>query len=137
MRITTRDGFSAPLWLEDYLANMSIATTAYDPIATYQASAKTEANLATMNAAVLGGFVVQNITDTAGYIYAITLNQFKAYESANKGLMPASWDLSGIVPRKITINTYDWAYTQLVKVFADNHGTYPSTVTSIQVGRIL
>lgn len=137
MRLTTRDGFTAPLWLEDYIAYLSIATTAYDPIATYQASAKTEANLATMNAAVLGGFMVQNITDTAGYIYAITLAQFKAYQKANKGLTPATWDLSGIVPRKIQIDSYDWAYTPLVKVFADNHGSYASTVTSIQVGRIL
>ena len=126
-----------PIWLEDYLTSMSIATTAYDPIATYQASGQTTTNLATMNEAILGGFVVQNITENAGYIYAITLAQFNAYKKANKGLTPATWSLTGIVPRHIYIAPYDWAYTQIVKVFKGNDGTYPSTVVSIQVGRIL
>lgn len=136
MRILTGEGFSLPLWLDDYLAFQSIATVAYDPIATYQASAMTTTLEATMNVAIRGGFAVQNATDTAGFIWAVTLRQFEDYLKKNKGVLPSAWSLAAIVPRKIYMAAADWSYAPLVKVYAGNHGTYPSSVTTIVVGRI-
>jgi hypothetical protein len=136
MRILTGEGFSLPLWLDDYLAFQSIATTAYDPIATYQASSKTTYDEATMNIAIRGGFAVQNATDTAGFIWAVTLRQFEDYLKTHKDTLPSAWSLAAIVPRKIYLAGSDWAFAPLIKVYAGNHGTYPSSVTTIVVGRI-
>lgn len=137
MRLLTRAGFGYPLWMEDFLAYQSIATTAYDPIATYQASAKATSDLATLNKHVKGGFSVKNATENSGYIYAVTWSQFEDYLSQNRKLTEANWDLSGIVPRQIFLLGGEWALTPIVKVFKGNDGTYASTVVTINVGRIL
>lgn len=137
MRLLTDSGFSLPLWFKDFLGYQGIATTAYDPIATYQASAKTTTNEATLNVAIKGGFAVKNATENAGVIYAVTLTQFEDYLALNKGITKANWSLTGITPRAIYLAAGEWALTPLVKVYAGNHGAYPSTVVTINVARIL
>ena len=137
MRVTLSNGAALPLWVDDYLAYQSIATTAYDPIATYQASSKTQSDVDTLWTAIKSGFAVKNVTENSGYIYAITWRQFEDYKKKHKTLTENTWDTSGIVPRQIHLLGGEWAVTPIVKVFKDNDGTYPSTVTTINVARIL
>jgi hypothetical protein len=136
-RLLTRTGSSLPLWFEDILAYSSIATADVDPIATYQASAKATSDLSTMNEYVAHGFGVKNATDSSGYIYAITFSQFESYLKQNRGILPASWSLTGITPRQIDLAGHEWCVTPIIKVFKDNDGTYPSTITTVNIGRIL
>lgn len=135
-RIMLRSGAAMPLWMEDITDYASIATANFDPLATYQAT-PTSANLSHMYSHLKSGFAVKNATDNSGYIYAITWNQLETYLKANKGLVETSWSYSGIVPRQIHLAAGEWCVTPLAKVFADNDGTYASTVTTINVGRIL
>jgi hypothetical protein len=136
-RLLTRTGSSLPLWFEDILAYSSIATANVDPIATYQASSMATSDLSTMNEYVAHGFGVKNATDNSGYIYAITFSQFESYLKQNRGILPASWSLSGIVPRQIHLAAGEWCVTPIVKVFKDNDNTYASTVVTVNIGRIL
>lgn len=137
MRLLTRNGSSLPLWMDDFLYYGSIATSNYDPIATYQAGAKTSVLNAVLWEAIKGGFAVKNATADAGYIYAITWRQFEDYRLQNKQLTEATWDLSAIVPRQIYLLGGEFALTPIVKVFAGNDATYKSTVATINVGKIL
>lgn len=137
MRLLTRTGSSLPLWFEDIPVYQSIATADYDPIATYQASLMDSSDLTLMNSLVAHGFGVKNATEDAGYIYAITLNQYLDYLSENKGIEAVDIDLSGIVPRQIQLMGGEWCVTPIVKVFADDDVTYASTVVTVNIGRIL
>ena len=62
-KLMTRSGSSLPLWFDDYLEKgtdqgmPSIATSDYDPIATYQASAKATTDKATLYKAIQNGFI--------------------------------------------------------------------------------
>jgi hypothetical protein len=136
-RVLNRQGASIPFWFEDILNYVSIATANFDPIATYQASAKTTLLLSTMNEYVANGFGVKNATDNSGYIYAVTWSQYDNYLRTHASITPATIDLSAIVPRQIHLIGGEWCVTPIVKVFAGNDGTYASTVVTINVGRIL
>ena len=137
MRLLTRTGSSLSLWFEDILAYSSIATANVDPIAVYQAGSMATSDLSLMNEYVAHGFGVKNATDTAGYIYAITFSQFESYLKQNRGILPVNYVLTGIVPRQIHLAAGEWCVTPIVKVFKDNDGTYPSTITTVNIGRIL
>ena len=136
-RILNRNGAEVPFWFDCITDYASIATSAFDPIATYQGGAQTAALLSTMNMYVANGFGVKNATDNSGYIYAITWCQYNDYKIKNQAITPATINLAGITPRQIHLSAGEWCVTPIVKVFADNDGTYPSTVTTINVGRIL
>lgn len=137
MPLLDNTGRQIPFWFEDILNYASIATTDFDPIATYQAGSMASADLSKLNMYVKGGFGVKNATDNSGYIYAVTWAQFQTYLNQNKGVLPASWTLAGIVPRQIFLAAGEWCVTPIVKVFKDNDGTYASTVVTINTGRII
>jgi hypothetical protein len=133
--LTLRGGGRFPFWFED-IEYSSIATTNFDPIAIYQAS-PTSAILSLMTALWENGFGVKNATDSSGYIYAVTWSQFETYIKENRGVLPANWTLAGITPRRIDLLAGEWAVTPIVKVFAANDANFPSSITAINVGRIL
>jgi hypothetical protein len=109
-----------PLWF-DHIISTSLAAADFDPIAQFPAGSKLLGHYTS------NGFGLKNATETAGFIRAITLYQ---YEMNNKSL-------TGIIPTTINLNGGDWALTPLIKVFAANHATYPSTgMTTINVGWI-
>lgn len=137
MRVTLRGGAATPFFVEDIIAYQSIATTDYSPIATYQASAKAQTDAQTLWKQIKNGFLVKNATDSAGYIYAITWSQFETYRRQHKGTTEASWSLAGFTPQRIDLGAGEWVATPLVKVYANNTGSYNSTVTAINVGTIL
>lgn len=134
MRITSSNGSSLPLWFDDITSFTSIATADYSPIATYLAGSMTTADASLMGKFIRNGFGVKNATDTAGYIYAITWRQYQDYLKTNKENPNV---ITGIVPRKIDLQAGEWCLTPLIKVCADNHATYPSTVTTLNIGTIL
>jgi hypothetical protein len=135
--LLTNTGSPLPLWFRDILSYSSIGTVAIDPVATYQASAKATSNLSLMNEYVAHGFGVKNATDTAAYIFAITLAQYESYVTQNRGILPANYVLTGITPRQIHLAAGEWCLTPIVKVFAGNAGGgFASTVTVVNVGLI-
>jgi len=79
------------------------------------------------------GFMVKNATTNIGHIYAITWYQYVrdghySYIDFRTGV--------ALVPRRIDLDGYDWCITPLAKVF-DTVAPYASTVTAINVGKIL
>lgn len=113
------DSGKFPLWFDDIIA-FDISTTDFDPIAT---EADHDIGQYTRN-----GFGVKNGTETAAFIRAVTLAQYRANHKS----------LTGIVPRTIYLNGGDWCLTPVVKIFAADDGTYPSTgMTNINVGLII
>jgi len=135
--LLTNTGSPLPLWFQDIISYSSIATTDLDPIATYKASAKATSDLSLMNQYVAHGFGVKNATDTGAYIFAITLAQYKSYVSQNRGILPASYVLTGITPRQIHLAAGEWCLTPIVKVFAGNAGGgFASTVGTVNIGII-
>jgi hypothetical protein len=137
MPLLDNTGRQIPFWFEDILDYASIATTDFDPIATYVGGSKATSDLSKLNKYIKGGFGVKNATDNSGYIYAVTWAQFQDYISTNRGVVPANYTLAGIVPRQIFLASGEWCLTPIVKVFKDNDGTYASTVATINTGRIL
>ena len=137
MRVTLRGGAATPFFVEDIIAYQSVATTDYSPIATYQASAKAQTDKQTLDKQIKNGFLVKNATDSAGYLYVITWSQFENYRRQHKGTTAASWSLSGFTPQRIDLGANEWCATPVVKVYANNTGSYTSTVTAINVGTIL
>ena len=62
-RLLTRTGANLPLWFDDIPAYSSIATTAYDPLATYQGGSMATKDLSLLNSFISHGFGVCNATD--------------------------------------------------------------------------
>jgi hypothetical protein len=135
MRLTLRNGGSSYVWFED-IEYASIATANFDPLAVYQAS-PTDATLSHMWTHLKSGFGIKNATEDAGYVYAITWSQFMDYVDSNRGILPASWTYAAIVPRRLDLAAGEWAVTPIAKVFADNDGSYASSITALNIGRIL
>lgn len=117
------DSGKFPLWLDDIEA-VSIAAADFDPITTLNVPA-TEHEIGKY---ARNGFAVKNGTETAAFIRAVTLAQYRANHNS----------LTGVVPRTIYLNGGDWCLTPVVKVCAANHATTPSTgMTLINVGWII
>lgn len=117
------DSGKFPLWFDDIEA-ASIAAADFDPITTLDVPA-TEHEIGRYSR---NGFGVKNGTETAAFIRAVTLAQYRANHNS----------LTGVVPRTIYLNGGDWCLTPVVKVFAANDATYPSTgMTNINVGWII
>ena len=109
-----------PIWF-DHIESASIATANYDPIVTL-------AGLKTLGHFTSNGFGLKNGTETAAFIRAITLAQYRMNRNS----------CTGVVPTTIHLNGGDWCLTPLIKVFAANDGTYPSTgMTTVDIGWIL
>jgi len=107
-----------PIWFDD-IEEYSIATADFNPGTTVTAYDHENYQR--------NGFALKNGTETAGFIRAVTLAQ---YLRNNKSV-------TGIVPRRIDLNGGDWALTPLIKVFAANDATYPSTgMTIVNIGLI-
>ena len=134
--LTLRGGGRFPFWFEDITDYVSIAAANFHPIGVYQAT-PTSATLSHMYTHVKNGFGVKNATDNNGYIYAVTWSQFQDYIKANRRLAETAWDIGSIIPRQIHLAAGEWCVTPIVKVYADNDATYPSTVVTINIGRIL
>lgn len=118
------DNQKFPLWFDDIEA-VSIASADFNPITDLGAVPATEHQVGRY---IRNGFGVRNGSETAAFIRAITLAQYRAN---NKSLV-------GIVPRTIYLNGGDWCLTPVVKVFAANSGTYPSTgMTNVNIGLII
>lgn len=116
------DSGKFPLWFDDIIA-FDISTTDFDPIAT---EADHDIGQYTRN-----GFGVKNGTETAAFIRAVTLAQFRA--NHNSTTLPV-----GEEPRTIYLNGGDWCLTPVVKVYAADDATYPSTgMTDINIGLII
>lgn len=136
MRLTLRNGGASYVWFEDITDYVSIATANFHPLGVYQAT-PTAATLSHMYTHLKNGFGVKNATDNSGYIYAVTWSQYDAYVKANRGIAETAWDIGNIVPRQIHLLAGEWCVTPIAKVYADNDATYPSTVATINIGRIL
>jgi hypothetical protein len=114
-----------PFWADD-IEYWSIAVQNFEP-----PTQQTQYNIGKyMN----HGFMVKNATANAGFICAITWYQYKrdghnSYIDFRTGV--------AIVPRRIDLAAHDWCLTPLAKVFAVNDQTYGSTITAINVGKIL
>jgi hypothetical protein len=114
-----------PLWFHD-IEYWNIAIQDFDP-----PGQQTQYNIGDY---MSNGFGVKNATATAGYIYAITWYQYES--DGHNSFIDFRTGLA-LVPRRIDLDGYDWCITPLAKVFADNDANYPSTITAINVGKIL
>ena len=108
---------SFPLWFNDIEYHNLVTPADFDPLVT---AAAHDVGLYIRN-----GFAVKNATANVGHIYAVTLAQYLANHKS----------VTGIVPRRIDLDGYDWCLTPIVKVF-DTVAPYASTVTAINVGII-
>ena len=112
-----KNGAQMPLWFED-IEYVSVATANYSPS---EDESLSEANVAKY---VQSGFVVMNCGDDAGYVEAITWEQYRAN----------SLSLTGLTPRKLYAASMDVVYTPIVKVYAADDVTYPSSISTLNIG---
>ena len=104
------NGLNMPLWFLD-LEVQDIATANYAP---------TDVEY------LQNGFAVKNAGADDGYVYAISWwEYFKNGKST-----------TGLTPVKMYASAGDWILTPVVKCYAGNDGTYPSTATTLQIGLI-
>ena len=124
-RILTRNGAEYPFWGE-HMEYHAIGVADFDPTNDVTIIARDKPNY------LKNGFMVKNASTNIGHIFAITFHQ---YEANQRQLV--NW-ITGValVPVRIDLDGYDWVLTPLVKVFAGNDATYPSTVMYITVGWI-
>ena len=123
--LTTQRGVNQPLLFREVLA-ASIATADYDPIATAAASRTKD-----QKGAIDRGFCVRGNASGNVLIYAITHN---AYIQNNKALTTASGGKADLIPVVFYAIGNVWELTPLIKVYANDDGTYPSGCTLINVG---
>lgn len=139
MRMLLRGGGSYPLWFSDLAGLYSVATMAFDPFATYNASAKTASDESDLRKYVKNGFGVKNATDASVDIYVITWEQYQDYLTTHKETPYDDTLIHTITARQVQLGAGEWCLTPVVKVYAANDGDYSplAGATYIQVGIIL
>ena len=130
---TLRTGARVPFFSSDITHYHALATTDFSPIedagGTFSA---TQTDVFIKN-----GFIVFNATDTAGLVYVVTWEEFQTHrQQSNKSLVTDTAVLALCTPVAVYVPSGSAAFTPVVKVFADNDGTYTSTVTHINIGTI-
>lgn len=118
-------GVNQPLMFREVLA-VNIATSDYDPLATAAASRTRE-----QKGAIDRGFCVKGNASGNIVIYAITWN---AYFQNGKALTIASGGKEDLVPVALYTIGNVWEMTPLIKVYANDDGTYPSGCTLMNIG---
>jgi len=114
-----KNGAQMPLYFED-IDYVSVATANYSPSENESLSAALKAKY------MQSGFIVMNCTSDLAYVYAITWEQYRANKNS----------LTGLEPKQLYAASGDVVYTPLVKVYAGNDATYPSTMTMLNIGII-
>jgi hypothetical protein len=130
---TLRTGARTPFFATDITHYVSIATADFSPIEDQPAAlTATQEELYTKS-----GFIVSNATDNSGVVYVITWNEFQIHRTqSNRALVTDLQVLALCTPIRIYLASGDWTMTPIVKVYADNNQTTPSTVVTINVGTV-
>jgi len=130
---TLRTGARTPFFATDITHYVSIALANFSPIEDQPAVfTATQEEIYTKN-----GFLAMNATDNSGLVYVITWNEFQIHRAqTNHALVADLAVLALCTPVAIYLASGDWTMTPIVKVFAGNNQTYPSTVVTINVGTI-
>ena len=114
-----KNGAQMPLYFED-IDYVSVATANYSPSENESLSAADKAKY------MQSGFIIMNCTDSLTYAYAITWEQYRANNKS----------LTDLVPKQLYAASADVIYTPVVKVYAGNDATYPSTMVTLNIGLI-
>ena len=118
-------GVNQPLMVREVIYQ-SIASADVDPIATAPAS-RTSAQKGMIDR----GFVIRGNESGAYNLYAITWN---AYEQNNKALTTATGGKADLVPVLLFATGGVWELTPLIKVYAQDDGTYPTGCPNVNIG---
>jgi len=130
---TLRTGARTPFFATDITHYVTVATAAFSPIedapAAFTASAE--------ETYIKSGFIIMNASATAGLARCITWQEFQLHRlRSNRDLVTDTQVLALCTPVAIYLSESQWTMTPIVKVFAGNDQTYPSTVTYINVGTV-
>lgn len=117
-QLTNYRGVNQPLMFREVLYQ-SIATADVDPLATAEAS-RTPAQKGMIDR----GFCIRGNASGAYNLYGITWN---AYYQNGKSL-------TGLTPVLLLATGASWELTPLIKVYAEDDGTYPTTCSAVNIG---
>ena len=132
---TLRTGARTPFFATDIVDYHSMATH-YSPIDDLP-GVPTLAELSAYEVFLKSGFLAANATDTAGLAYVVTWNEFQLHrQEANRDLVADVTVLALCAPVAIYLASGDWTMTPIVKIFATENQTYPTTVTYVNIGTI-
>ena len=125
MTLTSRRGREIPFFVSDFTYE-DIRTANFDPITTERdgRNVATDMNASRLGEYKKGGFIVR--PDTDGVIYMITLDGYLKNKSS----------LTGLTPQAFLGAANSWIECPVVKVYAKNDGTYPSTSDYINVALV-
>jgi len=85
---------------------------------------------------IKNGFLACNASDTSGYIYCITWNEFKIHQQqSNKTLLTNANILALCTPVQIYLTSGEWCATPLVKVYS-TYDKYMTQVSHVNIGTI-
>jgi len=126
-------GARTPFFADNITFYGSIALANFSPIEDQPAVfTATQEEVYTKN-----GFLAMNATDNSGLVYVITWNEFQIHRAqTNHALVADLAVLALCTPVAIYLASGDWTMTPIVKVFADNDQTYPSTVVTLNIGTV-
>jgi hypothetical protein len=126
-------GARTPFFVTDITYYFTLGTGDFSPIEDVPvALTATEEDLYIKN-----GFVVSNATDTAGYAWCITWDEFQIHRQAsNRDLVTNLQVLALCAPVRIYLTAGAWTMTPIVKVYSTGDKSYTSEPAYINVGTI-